>query len=81
MYISLFSVLIYHKVEMFEKQFSSIVMEELRHTSALRVISKNQSFQLSACLVKEVIKVIRLFILSPSNGKFMFLISLNLEGN
>ena len=34
------SVLIYHKVEMFEKQFSSIVMEESRHTSALRVISK-----------------------------------------
>lgn len=34
------SVLIYHKVDMFEKQFSSIVMEESRHTSALWVISK-----------------------------------------
>lgn len=47
------SVLNYHKVEMFEKQFSSIVLEESRHTSALRVISKTNHSNCVLVLLKK----------------------------
>lgn len=66
------SIFIYHKSGDFWDTIIITVLEESESNL------QNQSLQLCACLVKEVIKVIRLFILSPSNRKFMFLISLNL---